>query len=207
MYKDKKYRTVINGKRNFLYNCYRNMMARCYNPNHDRYPNYGGKGIKVEPFLQKWTNYVDYAHSLLPKGQTIEDMKRLKMSLDRFPYLNGDYKRGNLRWETKKGQVLNRNIQKSNKSGYLGVFWVEGRGKWEVQISIDDKRKHLGYFDLPEPEKGFDAYQKAYLEAHGPETHAKMMNRQLEHCKERGLKLIDPVTGVCYNFEKGAENE
>ena len=203
MYKDKKHRTKINGKRTFLYSCYLNMMHRCYNLKNKQYHNYGGRGIKVEPFLQKWTNYADYAHALLPKGQTIEDMKRLKMTLDRYPYLNGDYKRGNLRWETIKGQNLNRNIPKHNKSGYIGV--CKENKKWRAQITINGKCKRLGLFDLPE--KGFDAYQKAYLEAHGPETHAKMMNRQLEHCKERGLKLIDPVTGVCYNFEKGAENE
>jgi hypothetical protein len=206
MYKEKKYRTKINGKRTFLYNCYINMMARCYNSNHPTYPSYGGRGIKVDPHLQKFTNFVDHMYELLPEGYTMEDIKRLKMSLNRINN-DGNYEPGNLEWETKKGQVLNRNIPKSNKSGYLGVFWVEGRGKWEAQISIDDKTKHLGYFDLPEPEKGFDAYQKAYLEAHGPETHAKMMNRQLERCKERGLKLIDPVTGVCYDFKNGAENE
>jgi len=205
MYKDEKYRTERKRRKTFLYNCYRNMMSRCYNHNHNRYLDYGGKGIKVEPFLQKWTNYVDYAHSLLSKGQTIEDMKRLKMTLDRFPYLNGDYKRGNLRWGTKTGQVLNRNLPKNNKSGYLGVSLIERTGKWLAQIGSNGKNKYLGCFDLPE--KAFDAYQKAYLEAHGPETHAKMMNRQLERCKELGLKLIDPVTGVCYNFEKGAENE
>ena len=203
MYKDEKYRTMINGKRTFLYSCYLNMMSRCYNPNTDKYSRYGGKGIKVEPFLQKRTNYVDYAHALLPKGKTIEDMKRLKMSLDRYPDENGDYKRGNLRWGTEKDQKLNRNLFKNNKSGYLGVY--KQNGKWRAEIKIDGKKIHLGYFDFPE--EAFDAYQKAYLEAHGPEQHEKMMKRQLERCKERGLKLIDPVTGVCYNFKKGAENE
>lgn len=181
-YEDK-YRTQINGKPPFLYNCYRHMMKRCYKLKDKSYSDYGGRGIKVEPFLQKWTNYVDYSHSLLPKGQTIEDMKRLKMSLDRYPDENGDYKRGNLRWATKKGQSLNRNIQKNNKSGYLGVFLYKRTGKWVAQINIDGKKKYLGYFDLPE--EAFDAYQKAYLEAHGPETHAKMMERQRKHLEQR----------------------
>lgn len=207
MYKDEKYRTQVNRKCTFLYNCYSLMMRRCYKLKDKQYSQYGGRGITVEPYLQIFTNYVDYAHEVLPEGHTIEDMRRLKMTLDRYPNLNGDYKRGNLRWATKKGQALNRNIFKNNKSGYQGVSLIKGEEKWEVRIRVDGKLKHLGRFDLPEPEKGFDAYQKAYLEAHGPETHAQMMNRQLEHCKERGLKLIDPVTGVCYNFKKGAKDE
>ena len=180
MNKDEKYR-----KRNFLYNCYRNMMNRCYKLKDKQYTQYGGRGIKVEPFLQNWINYVDYAHSLLPKGKTIGDMRRLRMSLDRYPDENGDYKRGNLRWATQKEQKLNRNLFKNNRSGYLGVY--KNWNKWLAQIRVNGKRIHVGVSDLPE--ECFHLFQKAYLKHHGPEAHAKMMDRQRKRCEELGLKL------------------
>jgi hypothetical protein len=184
MYKDEKYRTQVNGKRTFLHRCHHAMMTRCYNSNSANFSYYGGRGIKVDPHLQKFTNFVDHMYEILPEGYTMEDMKRLKMSLNRINN-DGNYEPGNLEWETKKGQILNRRIQKSNKSGYLGVHWHKRVKKWEVMIRIDGKKKHLGYFDLPELEKAFDAYQKAYLKAYGPEEHAKMMERQRKHLEQR----------------------
>ena len=182
MYKDKKYRVERKGRKTFLAICYTNMMQRCYNPNHPQYPKYGGRGIKVEPHLQKFTNFVDHMYEILPEGYTMEDMKRLKMSLNRINN-DGNYERENLEWETQKGQVLNRNIQKNNSSGYLGVSLHKRTGKWVAQISIDGKKKYLGYFDLPE--KAFDAFEKAYLQYNGPEQHTRMMKRQKKHMEQR----------------------
>lgn len=182
MYKDKKYRTMINGKRTFLYNRYRSMMKRCYCPNNVAYLRYGGRGIRVEPHLQKWTNYVDYVHTLLPEGHTIEDMRRLGMSLDRIDN-DGNYERGNLEWATKKSQVLNRNIPKSNTSGYLGVSWCKTSKKWRAELRVNYKLIYLGGFNSPA--EAFDAVQKAYLKHNGPEQHAKLMERQRKHLEQR----------------------
>ena len=184
-YEDK-YRTRVNGKRTYLYRCFYNMMARCYKPYNKDYASYGQRGIKVEPFLQKRKNFVDYMYELLPKGYTIEDARRLNMSIDRYPNENGNYERGNLRWATAKEQVANRNISKNNTSGYQGVSWYKPKQNWRVQIHVL-KTRHLGYFNSRED--AFDVYQKAYLEAHGPEVHAKMMDRQRKRCEELGLKL------------------
>lgn len=180
MYKEKKYRTMINGKRAFLNICYYSMMTRCYNPNNPKYLSYGGRGINVEPYLQIWTNYVDYVHELLPKGYAIKDMQRLKMTIDRIDN-DGNYERGNLRWATKKQQTENRSIHKNNTSGYIGVSWQKEKLKWVAQIG--NPRKCIGVFHSPE--EAFDAYQKEYLKCHGPEAHAKMMERQRKHLEQR----------------------
>jgi len=186
MYKDEKYRTIVNGKEPSLYRCYRNMLDRCNNPKHPSYHRYGGRGIKVEPYLQNWTNFADHMHEILPEGHTIEDMRRLGMSLDRID-TDGNYERGNIRWATQKEQILNRNMYKTNTSGYHGVSWNKKVGKWQAELRIDGEHLYLGAFDLPE--KCFDLVQKEYLKHHGPEAHAKMMDRQRKRCEELGLKL------------------
>jgi hypothetical protein len=181
-YKDEKHRTKVNGKRTFLYSCYLNMMLRCYNSKISYYHKYGGRGIKVEPHLQIWENFADHMYELLPEGQTMEDMQRLKMSINRINN-DGNYERGNLEWETKKGQNLNRNIPENNSSGYLGVTFDQAAKKWKAKIRVDSKTINLGRFNLKKD--AFAAVQKAYLKYHGPEAHAKMMERQRKHLEQR----------------------
>lgn len=73
-----------------------------------------------------------------------------------------DHKNGNTsdtRWEnlreatwSQNGQ--NRALSKHNKSGASGVHWCNTYNKWNCQISVRKKRKHLGYFeDLEEAKK------------------------------------------------------
>ena len=49
--------------------------------------------------------------------------------------------------------------RKNKSSKYTGVTWVKSRGKWLVQIMINSKYKHLGYFI--NEEEASEAYQKA----------------------------------------------
>ena len=51
------------------------------------------------------------------------------------------------------------NPQKHNHSGMLGVSWKKSNNKWVAQISVNKKKKHIGYFD-----ERHDA-QQAYLKA------------------------------------------
>jgi len=51
----------------------------------------------------------------------------------------------NLRLATRSEQMQNQGISKRNKSGYQGVSWSQF-GKWVAMITIDGKRKNLGYF-------------------------------------------------------------
>lgn len=49
-----------------------------------------------------------------------------------------------------KIQSLTSKLFKNNTSGYKGVLWREKYQKWESTISLQGKRRFLGYFDNKE---------------------------------------------------------
>ncbi len=53
----------------------------------------------------------------------------------------------NLRWATSKENGQNASIKINNTSGTTGVIWKKKAKKWQVQISVNGKRKSGGYFD------------------------------------------------------------
>ncbi len=65
-------------------------------------------------------------------------------------HINGnglDNRRANLRWATKSQNQANSGKRKGNfTSKYRGVYWTKQRSRWQVEIKIDYKRKHLGFF-------------------------------------------------------------
>jgi hypothetical protein len=78
------------------YKCWKNMVARCFNPRHKSYTDYGGRGITVcERWLILENFYADMGDP--PPG----------MSLDRINN-DGNYEPGNCRWATGAEQATNR---------------------------------------------------------------------------------------------------
>ena len=53
----------------------------------------------------------------------------------------------NLRETTQQLNCLNRVTHKNNKSGCKNVHWEKRVNKWCVLISVDRKRKVIGYFE------------------------------------------------------------
>ena len=65
-------------------------------------------------------------------------------------HINGDASDNricNLRDVTRKQNMENKSIYKTNKSGYSGVTWHSRDKKWNVRIGHYGKRISLGYFD------------------------------------------------------------
>lgn len=80
-----------------LYPCFRNMKARCFNPNHPKYRLYGARGITV---CDKWRN--DFPAFLTDMGERPEGY-----SLERIDN-DGNYEPSNCCWATAKEQTANR---------------------------------------------------------------------------------------------------
>jgi hypothetical protein len=53
----------------------------------------------------------------------------------------------NLRLATQSQNNANSVLYRNNSSGRRGVYWCNREKKWIAQITVDYRRKHLGYFD------------------------------------------------------------
>jgi hypothetical protein len=84
------------GRRTPEYRTWCQMMTRCENPNSDRYPYYGGRGIRI---CERWHSFENFFTDMGPKPT-------LKHSIGRIDN-NGDYCKENCRWETQVEQCRN----------------------------------------------------------------------------------------------------
>lgn len=88
---------LIHGKSDTkTHRIWRGMLERCGNQNNKRFPQYGGRGIKV---CKRWQTFENF----------IADMGECKAgySIDRINP-NGNYEPGNCRWASQKDQQNNR---------------------------------------------------------------------------------------------------
>lgn len=79
------------------YASWKAMMHRCYSPDHESYPLYGGRGITV---CDAWKDFRAFWTDMGPEW-------RLGLTLDRVD-ANGHYEPGNCQWSTRTEQANNR---------------------------------------------------------------------------------------------------
>lgn len=89
-----------------LYRIWEGMKARCYNPNRERYPDYGGRGITIcDEWLHDFGAFRDWA---MANGY------RDDLSIDRKDNDKG-YSPENCRWQTVEQQNNNRRPRRWGK--------------------------------------------------------------------------------------------
>lgn len=132
-----------------LYNIWCIIKSKCCNENYRDYKYYGGRGITV---CDEWKNDpVKFIKWCLENGW------QKGLEIDRRDN-DGNYCPENCHFVTRKENVHNRRLlMNNNTSGYCGVSSY-GK-KWVAHIGINDKNKHLGYFNTPE--EAALAYDKA----------------------------------------------
>jgi hypothetical protein len=84
-----------------IYHVWKQMRQRCLNPNHQRYRDWGGRGIKVH---EEWKNSFEAFYAYVSQ---LPHFGEKGYSLDRINN-DGNYEPGNVRWSTAKGQSNNR---------------------------------------------------------------------------------------------------
>jgi hypothetical protein len=93
----------VGGKKTAEYTVWDHMMQRCYNPNNPEFKNYGDRGIKVHEPWHKFEEFIADV-GLKPEGGR-------RISFGRIDN-DGDYKPGNVEWQTPAKQSRNRRTTK-----------------------------------------------------------------------------------------------
>lgn len=122
--------------------------------------------IKDYTWQRDKNDYVVTNCSIGDKKTTLK-MHRLIMNvldnedvcIDHIKHINFDNRKSELRIATNTQNSCNTVMPKNNTSGCKGVSWDKGHNKWEAYITINRKRKHLGYFE------DFELAKKVRLEA------------------------------------------
>ena len=91
-----------------LYATWNGIIQRVTNPKDARYPNYGGRGIKVsERWLDARVFVEDIEREIGPRPEGVTEAGFPLYTLDRID-VEGHYESGNVKWSTASEQLLNR---------------------------------------------------------------------------------------------------
>lgn len=129
-----------------LYRVWTTMKQRCENPNRQKYPIYGGRGIKVCDSWQDPNNFIEWA---LNNGYSDG------LQIDRINN-NGDYSPENCRWVTAKENCRNRRsnvlltvdgvtktvvewCEESGQNPFTVYDWVKTKGKSYAERRIYER--------------------------------------------------------------------
>jgi hypothetical protein len=85
---------------------WKDMLRRCQNPSYRQWPEYGGRGITVDPSWQAYAGFRDWINGNLgpcPSGSTLDRIDN-----------DGPYAPGNVRWATYGEQRLNQRKRRSS---------------------------------------------------------------------------------------------
>lgn len=114
--KEAAYNKTHQMSRERIYRIWADMKKRCDNPNHVKFNDYGGRGIKYDPSWVYFENFRDHMMG------TYEE----SLELDRVDP-NGDYTPENCRWTDRSVNCHNRRKRKGSMLQTIGVC-IHGKG-------------------------------------------------------------------------------
>lgn len=119
-----------------IYRIWIAIKRRLFNDKNINYSIYGGKGIRIcENWKKSFSEFYRWS---------VENGYNDNLSIDRID-VNGNYCPENCRWVDRHIQSANRNLLKSNNSGYTGISLC-GK-KYRAQINVNRKYFHIGMYD------------------------------------------------------------
>ena len=101
------------------------MRARCNNPNHRGYPNYGGRGITV---CERWNNFETFCADIGPRPE--------KCTLDRIDN-NLCYSPDNCQWSTREDQAKNKRFTPTGNKQTSEPFIQKSKRGYSIRVTIN----------------------------------------------------------------------
>lgn len=92
----------------------------------------------------EWLGATWFVHRIIWKLVTGEDAPEFIDHEDRN-VVNNRWK--NLRCASHAQNMWNAKLFHNNKSGHKGVSFIQAHRKWRAAISVNGRKKHLGYFE------------------------------------------------------------
>lgn len=104
-----------------------------------------------------------YAHRII--SEMFDGPLLPKQQIDHIDTNKVNNRRWNLRRCSNSQNNMNGGLRANNTSGFKGVCWSKGINRWQAEIMVNNKAKHLGYFH--DPKDAHAAYCEAAKELHG----------------------------------------
>lgn len=145
------------GMRSFPeYENWHNMKQRCLNPSFYGYGNYGGRGITI---CEQWVkSFVAFYEDMGPRPSPSH-------SVDRIDNDKG-YSPDNCRWATKTVQIVNRRMNRNNRTGFRGVR--TNRDKWQVIVWFNYLPHRFGTY--ADKEEAASIYDQIIMQVYGSDA-------------------------------------
>lgn len=116
------------------YRTWAGMIQRCTNPKTKRFPDYGGRGIKI---CDRWLVFENFYADM-------GDRPSSGHSLDRYPDNDGNYEPGNCRWATRSQQQLNKRPNNTENLPRGDDHWTRRDPERARRVSATNIRKAHG---------------------------------------------------------------